>query len=298
MADGSATGVADQVLARFGSGVDRAVRVAFAYSNEVWLTDDVVVRIGHFDREIALAPLIPPGVGYPALVDHGEVDGWSWMASERIPGENLGQEAWPQLSDDLSTRAVLDLWARVRVLHTTELAAARRAGCTTTPFYALDPADAARQLEEVAGVLGGRLTARLRSMLDDLFAAMAGQPLVLAHTDASVSNAVWTPDERAIPVDLEFACVAPEDLDLEHLFRTLDEVNAPTTSAALAEVTSDLLARPGAGTRLRGYAVLRDLWSLRAWVRSTDFRTEADAGFPLTQLRRHAAGTSWLEEVL
>ena len=274
------------------------MRVTFGYSNEVWRTDDLVVRIGHVDREIALAPAVPAGVGYPTLVDHGEVDGWTWMASERIPGENLGEEAWPRLSDDTRIRAILDLWARIRILHSIDLTAARRAGCTTTPFYALDATEAGRQLDEVGGVLGFRLARRIGSMLDGLFDAVIACPVILAHTDASASNAIWTPDSRAIPIDLEFACVAPEDLDLEHLFRTLYALDDPATSAALADVASDLLTRPGASTRLRGYAVLRDLWSLRAWGRSTDFRTEAEAGFPLGHLRRHAASTSWLEDVL
>lgn len=50
---------------------------------------------------------------------------------------------------------------------------ARQAGCSTTPFYALDPADAAHQLDELTGVLGCPAATRLRSMLDELFAAMA-----------------------------------------------------------------------------------------------------------------------------
>ena len=121
-------------------------------------------------------------------------------------------------------------------------------------------------------------------------------PLAVNHTDAGPGNAVLTPTGQAIPIHLESACIAPADLDLENLFRYQYFLADQDASNHLAIIGADLLNRPGAEARLRGYAVLRDLWALRRWFRQTpehhrpvDLRTAPTATQPRQrhELARH-----------
>ena len=293
----------DQILVQFGTSVTRASRVPFAQSNEVWIGENVVVRMGKLgrnslSREVALAPVIPAEVGYPEVLDHGTIDGHEWMASVRLPGENL-HEAWPDLQPTARTEALADLWSRLRILHTTDIAAARAAGCTSTRYYDLDPAHAHTGLATLVarGALDVTTGNRLAELLSEAFEAMPLVPLALNHTDAAPGNAVLTPTGHAIPIDLESACVAPMDLDLENLFRYLHFVADQAASTHLANLAADLLDRPGAEARQRGYAILRDLWALRRWFRQTRDTTELSTCAPVQRLHGHAAGTSWLHDI-
>jgi hypothetical protein len=82
----------------------------------------------------------------------------------------------------------------------------------------------------------------------------------------------------------------------------------PNPAPMLLEQAADLLARPGAASRLWGYAVLRDMWGLRGWLRHAraggnleewgaethDLRTWE----PWIHLQGHATRTSWLADLL
>ncbi len=52
----------------------------------------------------------------------------------------------------------------------------------------------------------------LQRILADGFDAITGRPVVLSHTDAGPGNTIWD-GERAIPIDFEFASLAPADLE-------------------------------------------------------------------------------------
>ena len=119
----------DQILARFDTSIARASRVPYAWSNEVWLAEEVVARVGKLgrtalSREVTLAPHIPAGVGYPAVLGFGIIDGHEWMASARLPGSNL-HENWPELEPAVRKALLEDLWSRLQLLHTTDITAAR-----------------------------------------------------------------------------------------------------------------------------------------------------------------------------
>ncbi|MEQ4206304.1 hypothetical protein [Actinopolymorpha sp. B9G3] len=293
----------DQILARFDTSVARASRVPFAWSNEVWLAEEVVVRVGKLgrnslSREVALARHIPAGVGYPAVLGYGIIDDREWMASARLPGRNL-HETWPELEPAVRKDAVGDLWSRLQVLHATDIAAARAAGCTSTRYYDLDSAQAHIGLAELVdrGALEVSIGNRLAALLSEAFEAIPLAPLALNHTDAAPGNAVLTPSGQAIPIDLESACVAPVDLDLENLFRYLHYMADQATSNHIAMLAADLLNRPGADARLRGYAILRDLWALRRWFRQTRDTTDLSTCAPIQRLHSHATGTSWLHTI-
>ena len=293
----------DQILARFGTSVTRASRVPFAQSNEVWLAAEIVIRMGKLgrnslSREVALAPAIPAEVGYPEVLDHGTIDGHEWMVSVRLPGENL-HEAWPGLQLSARTDALADLWSRLRILHTTDIVTARAAGCTSTRYYDLDPTQAHTGLAALVerGALDVATGNRLADLLGEAFEAMSLVPLALNHADAAPGNTVLTPPGHAIPIDLESACVAPMDLDLENLFRYLHFMADQATSIRLADLAASLLNRPGAEARLRGYAILRDLWALRRWFRQTRDATDLSTCAPVQRLHSHAIGKSWLHDI-
>ena len=82
-------------------GVDGdPLRHGDGWSNCAWLYPDVVIRVasragpGTLHQEAALAPRLPPEVGYPRLLGHGVIDGHEWMAQVRLPGDNLAA-VWP-----------------------------------------------------------------------------------------------------------------------------------------------------------------------------------------------------------
>lgn len=234
----------------------------------------------------------------PSVLDHGIIDGHRWMASTRLPGDNLHQ-LWPELAPASRKRAISDLWSRLQALHTTDVEAARTAGCTRTRFYDLDPTRWRNQLGELvtSGALRSSLAARLAGLLAEAFEAIPLAPIALTHTDASPGNTVLTPTGQAIPVDLEAACLAPVDLELENLFRTLYYLGDRDTFLHLTDLTADLLHRPGAAARLRGYAVLRDLWALRRWLRNAHDNADPARSAPVKRLGSHADSNSWVYDI-
>lgn len=308
-----AADLAARLLARYGSAPEEATRPAYGYANEVWIGRTVVVHVkrgvnGGLAREAAVAAILPAEVGVPEVLDRGVTGGMEWMINKRLAGDNL-KVAWPGLDAGARAAAATDLWARLRHVHRAEVAAARAIGCTTTPFYALEPARARLLLDLLLEneILDQPLHDRVAGLLGRMFEAMPSSPVVLTHTDAGPHNAVWD-GRHAVPVDFETAAVAPPDLDLECLLRTLNLHPGPSPAHTVLQEAGDLLARPGAGDRLLGYAVLRDLWESRSWL--GDLRAggrlqdhEADVNDPTTwlpvrQLRRHVSGTSWMADLL
>jgi Phosphotransferase enzyme family len=305
--------LADRLLARYGSSRTRASRPEHSWSNEVWIAETAVVRIsrsvdGSLTREAALAAILPVDAGYPEVLGRGVTGELEWMVTKRLPGSNL-EVAWPALDASTRAAAVSDLWTRLEAVHRTDVVAARTIGCTTTPFYALNETDAKYVLDWLFqnGAIDPALHVRLGDLLGQMFHAISGLPTVLCHTDAGPHNAVWD-GSSAIPIDFEFAALAPADLDLENILRTLASHGEPNPASTLLEQATGLLARPGAKNRLYGYAVLRDLWALRGWLRQVraggsveqwgaetrDLHTWA----PWLHLHGHATRTSWLEELL
>jgi aminoglycoside phosphotransferase len=280
------------VLTRLGRP-GTPVRVEHGESNHVWFAGDVVIRIsaapgdGHLLGEAALARVLPAAVGYPTVLGCGVEGGHEWMATERIDGDNLGQ-IWPDLTSAEQARAVEDLYTRLDAVHRTDLDAVDDSH--QTPFYALTPARATRQLRW-RDVLDPAPARRLAAILDDGFAAVAAAPRALVHTDAGPGNTVWD-GQRAIPVDFEFACVGPADLDVENLGRSLWQ--QPELLARLATLAQPVLATTGAYERLLCYAVLRDLWALGKWLAVSPDRTGIQDWQPMLALREHADGASWV----
>jgi aminoglycoside phosphotransferase len=314
---GAATEVARCVLARYGADLADAARPEHSASNEVWLAEQVVIRVsrapdGSLRREAELATILPAVVGYPVVHEVGHNAHVEWMVTERLPGTNL-EESWPDLDGTTRSNAVVDLWTRLLAVHQTDARRARSIGSdsASTPFSALDESEASGRLAWLAseGAVEPDLRDVLADMLDQMIRAIPLVPLVLSHTDAGPHNAVWT-GRAAIPLDFEFASVAPADLDLESMLRTLAILQGPEVSDKLVSQASGMLAAPGARSRLWGYAILRDLWGLRGWLRHVrsngdveqwspaSVRDDIHSWAPWLHLRAHADRTSWLAGIL
>ena len=294
--------LAERILARFGSTLVEATHPADGQSNSVWLTSTVVLRMGldhdgSLQREAALAALLPAEVGYPAVLDWGVDQGWEWIVATRLPGADLSA-TWTTLDDADRCRVVVDLWTRLRALQRTDSVHARQLGCTSTPFYALDAGRAAQQLRvcRAAGALDTTLVDAIEGRLAAMHAALPQVPQALAHTDVHPGNTVWD-GQHAIPIDFEFACVGPSDLDVECIFRGFAAKPNSSITRDLAALTHDALARPGACDRIVGYAVLRDTWALTKWLSTGTDHADLETWAPVLNLRAHVHGTSWVAQL-
>lgn len=306
----SAKALALRLLTDYGSSAEEATRSKHGYANEVWLGAGYVVHIkrginGGLARAAAVARILPPEAGHPQVLDLGVTGGMEWMVSTRLPGENL-EGVWASLNGPARINAVTDLWARLEAVHRTDLAAARALGCPATPFYALNERDARQLLDWLllSAAIESTVHRQLEGILDRMFEALPEIAIALSHTDPGLHNTVWD-GRNAVPIDFETASMAPADLDVECLLRTIALQAGPDPATALLE-TADLLARPGAAARLWGYAVLRDMWGLRRWIsraRDGDLHEpgadphDLRTWMPLLNLQAHAVRTSWLADL-
>lgn len=272
-------------------------RIELGESNHVWFAGDIVIRMatapGHSDlcAEADLVTALPAAVGYPAVVGSGVEDGHDWMATERIAGENLGR-VWPDLTIPERLRAIEDLYARLEHVHRTD--PGRIDPARSTPFYALDPAAASRDLDGLHDILEDSTMRILQEILDNAFEAIPLVPRALVHTDTGPGNTVWD-GRRAVPVDFEFACLGPADLDVESLARSLRD--EPVLLRRLSDRAGPELATAGAYERILGYAVLRDVWAVGKWIAIWPERKGIENWQPVAGLRAHAAGTSWVTQL-
>jgi len=220
------------LIARSCLGRDVAVeRVEHGESNDVWFAGNIVLRVaaqpGSSDllSEAGLVARLDPSVGYPTVVGSGIHDGHEWMATTRLPGNNLGA-AWPALGFGERAAAIADLWARLTAVHASTIDGLR--DHAATPFYQLDHDAAVHELHELR-VLDPATLHSLEEILHDGFDAIAGQPLALVHTDAGPGNTVWD-GRHAVPVDFEFACLGPSDLDIDNVARNLATMRSTSSN--------------------------------------------------------------------
>jgi aminoglycoside phosphotransferase len=94
------------------------------YSNEVWLFDDVVVRIcwrgdrQRLVRETAVLRALASHVACPDVLAEGGDLGLTWMVPRRLPGHSL-RAAWPELDRRSRQAAVEAIGGMLRALHET-----------------------------------------------------------------------------------------------------------------------------------------------------------------------------------
>jgi aminoglycoside phosphotransferase (APT) family kinase protein len=145
----------------------------------------------------------------------------------------------------------------------------------------------------------------LRDALDRFWSAVPGAPLVLNHGDLTLDNAMWHAGQVVALLDFEFALMAPIQLDLNHLvkcaFGPQDAVHLLATAdlqgthqlrQAVKQLALPLLAQPGQGDLLMGYAILLELWLLELWLAHPEGEGPLEQWEPLRRIRSLADGTS------
>lgn len=290
---------ARRVGARLGRAAVALQQIELGASNHVWFVGDVVLRMSarpgrsNLLTEVRLVGALPASVGYPSVVDSGIEDGHEWMATERLPGHNLGA-SWKRLNSGQRGLALTDLCRRVGAIGGANLA--DLPPLAPTPIYALRQSQANDDLNTYADVFDPGTARQLRAIVDEGFDAMHLVTMGLVHSDTGPHNAVWD-GRSAIPVDFEFATVGPADLDIDGLARSAIDWDAALLRV-VAGCSGDVLHAPGAEERLRAYAVLRDLWGLSKWIANAPERQNIVTWRPTLNLRAHANKSSWVSTLL
>ena len=201
-------------------------RVA-SYANEVWVGDDVVVRINYAGllgaapdrllREAEIAARLTPEVRYPPIVAVGSepADELTWIVCRRAPGMQLGR-AWPTLSPAARREAIHQLAAALTVLHATPHEGLPP--LEQQPPHTL-PLDEIVALTERLGADGHdrALLAELAAFARERWPAFADAPRCLVHGDPHLENVLWDGMSVSALLDLEWSRAAWVECDLEIL---------------------------------------------------------------------------------
>jgi hypothetical protein len=203
---------------------------ASSVTNEVWLTDDVAIRVNRrldkrLRREAELAPLLPPEVRYPEIVKYGEGSGYDFLILRRTPGVVLSR-AWPLMPPSQRRTAVRQLTYMLRALHETpcplsvgvphhapQMLGPSSDGPCTGLLVALEKA---RDLAHVDQELIASLITFVKGTGGVL------EPFTTArfvHGDLTFENVLWDGEQISALLDFEWARGAPADLELDVLLR-------------------------------------------------------------------------------
>jgi aminoglycoside phosphotransferase len=306
------------------AGLPRPLRLVRASSvtNEVWLTDDVAIRInrrvdGRLRREAVLARYLPPELGYPEIVAYGGRPGADWLIVKRVKGTVLSR-CWPGMSTEDRRDAVRQLASMLQALHATRTPAGMLPldapqlleGGSFAPAAALRRAiDRVRSLPFVdSGIVDA-----LASMVDDLAPAiMPFSDTTLVHGDLTFENILWDGRRITALLDFEWSRGAPRDVDLDVLLRMcafpflhvasdyekqtrpVDYVDVPRW---LADDDPELFGAPRLFDRLVMYAIAYDVRDLLAFPPKGAARSLSPY-HPLNRLQNTVRGAShlaWLQ---
>lgn len=270
--------LAAAVLARLGLDIAAAER-PFSQANKVFLVGDIVLRIAptagsvELVDEAALAPHLPSDIGYPNVIEMGEIERHPFMICERLPGCSL-LAAWPSLTESERADALRAVWERLEALHAADLRALPWWNPRPSPFYALETATAAARVDRLERVeaITPAVAKDTRRVLDRFFVAFGRAPNpTMVHTDIHPGNVQWHGEVIAL-LDFEFATQAPPDLDLDSLVGIPAQIAVGELPVSAADLAPDLAASRDGRVRLHGYAVLRELWALELWWDSPEWR--------------------------
>jgi aminoglycoside phosphotransferase (APT) family kinase protein len=276
------TRIAERIFKRHRVDLETTGKRLGGWSNATWSAGGLVLRISveastkRILREARLASLLPPQAGYPPIVESGVTEDLEWMLAREVMGRNLG-EVWPTLCWEARLCALRQLWDKARAVHSTDVVQAQAVTAGESPFYASSPAQAARQLARLqkAGIVVSAQVAVLAKVLDRYWAALESAPPVLCHGDLCTENALWHDGKVVALLDLEYAIVAPVELDLNELVKSafapperIDPLPDPDGAGqermqqAVTEIAAATMTTPGGVDRLLGYALLLDLWAM------------------------------------
>lgn len=260
------------------------------WSNATWSAGGLVLRVAvatgteHLRREAWLAAFLPPEVGYPPVVETGVTTGLEWMLTKRIAGRNL-DDAWPTLDWEVRAAAIDQLWGRIQAIHSVDPDQIAARVPHESRFYAPDPEQAAQQLARLGrrNVLTCDQVAVLSTVLDHFWPALRGAPRVLNHGDLCRENALWHDGRVVGLLDLEYALLAPVELDLNELVRiaygppeTPDPLPDPDGSGlerlrqTVGDIVVSTVSPTGGADRLFGFSLLLDMWVMEEYLSEWD----------------------------
>jgi len=296
--------IANSILARHG--VDpAAVQRAGGWTNTVWLSDGLVLRLSTCKgnpgllREAQLAWLFPPGVGYPELVECGTTAGFAWTLAARLSGQSLGN-AWAALNQERRVTALRGLWERAQAVHSVPAGEAAGIVSRESWFNSTDPERAEAGLARLAKdrILTEHECKALQDTLARFWKVKPAAPQVLCHGDLTLDNAIWHAEGVTALLDFEFAVMAPIQLDLNHLVKCAyspEGAEGPgegeqALRQAVKAIARPLLAQAQEKALLAGYAVLLELWLLTDWLDHPQGEGPLEQWEPLRRLRSLADG--------
>src|SRR5262245_60985246 len=210
--------LAAEVVAQHGGDL-RGMRRALGMSNATWVGGGLAVRIANtpvvdsMAAEVALVRALPPEVGHPKILGVGTIEGHDWIVTEEVRGQNL-HEAWPTLTPEERSRAIRQLWARVRVVHdaTPSLRLLVGSHADFIPATANDATAAANRVSAALGLPDAQRS-RLHQIIGDYYRAAPVVEQVANHGDLALMNALWDGEVVAL-LDFEFAVLGPVEIDL------------------------------------------------------------------------------------
>lgn len=215
-------------LAACGVDPDLPMTRAASYANEVWLGDELVLRInwrevGRLAREARIVTRLPADARYPeilALGNDGEIE---WMLTRRAPGIALGR-AWNGMTTAHRERAIHELADGLAALHATPTDGIPD---DIRPPHTLPLATLLALVTETATDpdVAGALTEFIRDRWSAFDAAGYG----LVHGDPHLENVLWDGDHVSAVFDLEWSRASWIECDLEILLSVAD---APALFAA------------------------------------------------------------------
>jgi aminoglycoside phosphotransferase (APT) family kinase protein len=300
------------------AGLTRADSV----TNEVWLTDEFVVRVNRdaslrLQREAILSQVLPDEVGYPTLVQYGGEVGGDWLILRRVQGSGPLSRAWPTMPVDLRREAVRQIADRLRHVHRTECP--RLDGLRDVP-HLIDAGrsglhavtrllDALHRLADLPHVDRG-----LMRDVDDLVRTTVHvlEPFdstTIVHGDLTFENVLWDGEQVTGLLDFEFARPGPPDLDLDVLLRfaalpwmhvaaDYEDVTKAEDYADvpwwMAEDYPELFAHPHQLERVRLYSIAWDVHELISFPLA-DAPAKSHREHPYNRLARVVRGTSYLD---
>jgi hygromycin-B 7''-O-kinase len=319
VSDSFAMARARRALAEAGLDYQMPLRRADSVTNEVWLSDEYVVRVNRrpnqrLRREAVLGPALPPEVGYPEVIGYGGALGADWLVLRRIGGVVLSR-CWPTMEEDARREAVHQLAARMRAIH------------QFPPPLELPPTDSPQLL----GAETGRAT--VAGLLDELDEALTlpfidrslieetreivnrtaahlepWYPTTLIHGDLHFENVLWDGEKITAVLDFEYARPGPPDLELdvflrfcafpylhvaedyEHLTRAEDYASVPRW---VAEAYPELFSGEHLYDRVRLFCIAYDVRDLMLHPPQRPPR-EISQHHPYNRLSRTVRGHSHL----
>jgi aminoglycoside phosphotransferase (APT) family kinase protein len=306
---GNIESIAAAIFSR--QGIDfAAVQRAGGWTNAVWMTDKLVLRLStkkeneDLLHEARLSAFLPSEVGYPQIVEAGATAGFAWTLARRLPGRSLG-EVWADLHWKERVTALQGLWARAQAVHSVPCGDIATLVPGRAWFNSTDPEEAEKSLSRLTkeGIFTQTQTFVLQDTLAHFWQVLPNAPCVLCHGDLTMDNAVWHEGQVTALLDFEFAVMAPIQLDLNHLVKCVlgPENNGYSSSPkdiqgtqqilqTVKDIALPLLEQSSSRALLVGYAILLELWLLELWLAHPEGEGPMEHWGPLRRLRLLAAG--------